>query len=47
MPGRTETEGEPVFASVYLTRDEWVAEIANQTVHGLLHLGWVPDDSDA
>jgi hypothetical protein len=31
------------FRSVYLTDDEWALEIANQTVHGVLHLGWVPD----
>jgi Protein of unknown function (DUF2867) len=31
------------FRSVYLTDDEWAAEIANRTVHGVLHLGWVPD----
>ena len=31
------------FTSLYLTDDEWAAEIANRTVHGLLHLGWVPD----
>jgi len=31
------------FASLYLTDDEWAAEIANKTVHGVLHLGWVPD----
>ena len=31
------------FSSLYLTRDEWAAEIANHTVHGILHLGWVPD----
>jgi len=31
------------FTPLYLTDDEWVAEIANQTVHGVLHLGWVPD----
>ena len=34
----------PIFRSVYLTEDEWVAEIANKTVHGLLHIGWVPSD---
>ena len=45
VPGRTEVDGPPVFASVYQTRDEWVAELANTTVHGLLHIGWVPDDS--
>ena len=31
------------FRSVYLTDDEMVAELANRTVHGILHLGWVPD----
>lgn len=29
------------FTSVYLLDDEWAAEIANQTVHGVLHVGWV------
>ncbi|MFE1789814.1 DUF2867 domain-containing protein [Streptomyces sp. NPDC059525] len=33
------------FTSVYQTHDEWVAETANRTVHGVLHLGWVPDGS--
>ena len=31
------------FRSLYLTRDEWAAEIANRTMHGVLHLGWVND----
>jgi len=31
------------FASLYLLDDEWAAEIANQTMHGVMHLGWVPD----
>lgn len=31
------------FRSVYMTGDEWAGEIANQTVHGVMHLGWVPD----
>jgi hypothetical protein len=31
------------FTPLYLTDDEWALEIANQTVHGVLHLGWVPD----
>jgi hypothetical protein len=31
------------FTSLYVTRDEWAAEIANRTVHGVMHLGWVPD----
>lgn len=33
------------FTSLYLTDDEWVAEIANQTVHGLLHLSRIPLDT--
>jgi hypothetical protein len=28
-----------------LLDDEWALEIANRTVHGVLHLGWVPDDA--
>jgi hypothetical protein len=31
------------FEPLYLSDDEWAAEIANQTMHGVLHLGWVPD----
>jgi hypothetical protein len=31
------------FAPLYLLEDEFAAEIANQTMHGVLHLGWVPD----
>jgi Protein of unknown function (DUF2867) len=31
------------FSSLYLLEDEWAAEIANRTVHGVIHLGWVPD----
>lgn len=31
------------FNSLYLTDDEWAAEIANRTMHGVMHLGWVPD----
>jgi len=33
------------FSPLYLLDDEWAAEIANQTMHGVLHLGWVPDNS--
>ena len=32
------------FRPLYLTDDEWAAEIANTTMHGILHVGWVPDD---
>jgi hypothetical protein len=31
------------FTSLYLLDDEWAAEIANQTVHGVMHIGWVAD----
>ena len=31
------------FTPLYLLRDEWAAEIANRTVHGVMHIGWVPD----
>ena len=31
------------FESVYLLDDEWAAEIANRTMHGVMHVGWVPD----
>jgi len=33
------------FRSLYLLGDEWAAEIANRTVHGVVHLGWVRDDA--
>ncbi|HVL81764.1 MAG TPA: DUF2867 domain-containing protein [Actinomycetota bacterium] len=29
------------FAPLYRTGDEWAAEISNDTVHGVLHLGWL------
>ena len=31
------------FTSVFQTHDEWAAECANKTMHGVLHVGWVPD----
>jgi hypothetical protein len=31
------------FSSLYLLDDEWAAEIANRTMRGVLHVGWVPD----
>jgi hypothetical protein len=31
------------FTPLYSTNDEWAAEVANETVHGVIHLGWVPD----
>ncbi len=33
------------FSTLYLIDDEWAAEIANRTVHGVLHVGWVPDET--
>jgi hypothetical protein len=43
VPGREEVDGPPVFTSLYQTHDEWAAEIANKTVHSVMHIGWVPD----
>lgn len=40
-PGR---EASP-FHPLYLTDLEYAAEIANRTVHGVLHLGWVEDET--
>jgi hypothetical protein len=31
------------FTPLYLLDDEWAAEIVNRTVHGIMHVGWVPD----
>jgi hypothetical protein len=33
------------FSTLYLLDDEWAAEVANETVHGVMHMGWVPDES--
>ena len=33
------------FEPLYLTEDECALEVANRTVHGVLHLGWVPDEA--
>ena len=35
------------FTSLYLLKDEWAAEIANRTMHGIMHIGWVPDETGA
>ena len=34
------------FTPLYVTDDEAALEIANRTVHGLMHLGWVSDGND-
>jgi hypothetical protein len=31
------------FVPLYATDREWAGEIANRTVHGVIHVGWVPD----
>ena len=33
------------FSPLYLLGNEFAAEIANRTMHGVLHLGWVPDQA--
>ena len=33
------------FTPLYMTDDEFAAEIANRTMHGVMHLGWVADAS--
>jgi hypothetical protein len=33
------------FTSLYLLEDEWAAELANRTRHGVMHIGWVPDEA--
>jgi hypothetical protein len=33
------------FSPLYQLDDEWAAELINATVHGVIHLGWVPNES--
>ncbi len=33
------------FTSLYQLENEWAAEMANRTVHTVMHIGWVPDDA--
>jgi hypothetical protein len=35
----------PFTSPLYLLEDEWAAEMANRTVHGVMHIGWVEDGS--
>jgi hypothetical protein len=30
---------------LYLVDDEWAVEVANRTVHAVVHFGWVPDET--
>ncbi len=32
------------FTPLYLLDDEFAAEVANRTMHGVMHIGWVPDE---
>ena len=41
-PGGPGSDSFP-FVPLYRTGDEAALEVANRTVHGVLHLGWVPD----
>jgi hypothetical protein len=43
-PSGPEFEALP-FKSLYLLDDEFAAEIANRTMHGVMHIGRVPDGS--
>jgi hypothetical protein len=45
MFGWDDADGAIPFTPLYQTRDEWAAEIVNRTMHGVLHLGWVPDET--
>ena len=33
------------FTSVYQLEHEWAAEMASRTVHTVMHIGWVPEES--
>jgi Protein of unknown function (DUF2867) len=41
---RTPEFGALPFSPLYMTDDEFAAEIANRTMHGVLHLGWVENE---
>ena len=52
MPSDLRNRRGPVFCTlpftpVYLLDNEFAAEIANRTMHGVLHLAWVQDGTDA
>ncbi|MBO2465820.1 DUF2867 domain-containing protein [Actinomadura sp. LCR2-06] len=42
LRGTVEDAGGSPFTPVYRLADEEVREIANKTMHGIMHLGWVP-----
>jgi len=37
--------GDLPFSPLYVVEDECALEIVNRTVHGVVHLGWVPDQN--
>jgi Protein of unknown function (DUF2867) len=37
--------GSVPMTSLYLTEDEWATEMANRTVHAVMHIGWVADEA--
>jgi len=39
-PGAPDFDTRP-FTSLYLLEHEWAGELANRTVHGVVHVGWV------
>ena len=48
LPADLREAPEPAFASLpftslYAVADEFAAEVGNRTMHGVLHMGWVPD----
>ncbi|MFI9721940.1 DUF2867 domain-containing protein [Streptomyces sp. NPDC052396] len=43
-PTGPQSDGFPL-TPVYLLRNEWAAELANRTVHAVMHLSWVSDGS--
>ncbi|AKU18460.1 DUF2867 domain-containing protein [Luteipulveratus mongoliensis] len=41
-PRGPDMQGVP-FRSIYVLPDEWASEMANRTVHTVMHVGWVED----
>ncbi|MGM7646672.1 DUF2867 domain-containing protein [Nocardia sp. JW2] len=41
----TPDDSDSPLTSLYALDNEYAAEIANGTMHGVMHLGWVPDDT--
>ena len=45
--GERPSIGSTSFTPLYRTAEEWAAELSNRTVHGVVHLAWVPDGGEA